>query len=306
MGLFGKSLGQILVETVIDTIKDNGSSSGGYSSSSGINVFENAEKKREAREFISQAKQYVSEGDSIYEKAYNNVMAYASETEYKLKQHAEYKQKLARELGSNVGNTLKNFSRFNIDSKVMEAPTISGSSGGMDISVFKSATSSCMPRIDTPSIFDLFASDDDYYEAKRQRDEAKRYKERMKVERERLYRYKEQMGELQSFISSERSELESLMTKVNKMTAELNSGMEKNRFTREEADYLKGIHKITEQVANLLSTQFLTDSFSITSKYQKLYDGIKQINQNLPIAPSITDRSTLDAIKRIVDGTIVY
>lgn len=306
MGLFGKSLGEMLIDAVKDAVREGGSSSGGYSSSSGINIFENSEKKRETRELISQAKQYISEGDSIYEKAYDKVTSYASETEYKLRQHAEYKQKLARELGSNVGNTLKNFSSFNIDSKVIEAPTISGNTGGVDISIFKSATSSCMPRIDTPSIFDFFASDDDYYEAKRQRDEAKRYKERMKLEKERLYRYKEQMGEIQSFINSERNELDLLMAKVNKMTSELNSGMKKSSFTRDEADYLKGIHKITERVVDLLSTQFLTDSFSISSKYQKLFDGIKQINQNLPYAPSITDRSTIDAIKRIVDGTIVY
>ena len=56
----------------------------------------------------------------------------------------------------------------------------------------------------------------------------------------------------------------------------------------------------------LLSTRFLTDKFSISSKYQDLYDGIKQINQELPCAPSITDKSTIDAMKRIVDGIILY
>lgn len=297
MGLFGPSLGDLLVDVVKEAIGDHSSSGG---------MFESAEKKRQAREYISQAKQYVREGEEIYEKAYSKVSFYAFETEYKLRQHFEYKQKLAKNLGSSVGNTIRNFNNFNIDSKIIEAPTIRASSGEMDLSVFKTAAASCIPPADIHLGFDLFSSDEDYYEAKRQKDEARHYKERMKAEKERLYRYKEQMGEIQRFISSEKDELDVLMEKVNKMTGELNSGMKKDSFSREEADYLKGIHKITERIVNLLSTQFLTDSLSINSKYLQVYDGVKKINQNLPCAPSIHDGSTLDAIKKIIDGAIVY
>lgn len=265
---------------------------------------ENMDKRRQAREYISQAKQFIREGDEIYQKAYDKVCSYASETEYRLHEHLKYKKKIAQELGSNVETTLKNFKQFNIESKVTDTSSIN--SYGTDVSIFKSAFSGVISNTDIPSILDIFASDDDYYEAKMQKDEAKRYKERMKMERAKLNNYKEQMSEIRSFISSEKSELDSLMEKVKIMTRELQSGMQKNSFIQEEADYLKGIHKITECIISLLSTQFLNDSLSITQKYQKIFYGVKSINQNLPYAPSINDKATLAAIKKILDDAIQY
>lgn len=308
MGFLGKSFGgnisSGIKETISSSISSGGPFGGECSGINGINIFD-SKKERQAHEYIREARQYVSEGEEIYDEAYRNVSEYASETEYKLRQHFEYKQMLAKELGTDIGNTLKSFSNFNIDSKVVDAPTINGKSSGVDINLFKTTFSDCVKPNEGSSIFDMILSEVDFYDAKRKRDEAKQFKERMKMERNRLKRIKEQMSEIQSFIISEKSELDSLMGKVRKMAQELNSGLLRNSFSREEAEYLKGIHKITEHIANLLSTQFLTDSLSITSKYQQVYDGVKLINQNLPSTPSIHDRSTLYAIKRIVAGTIV-
>ncbi|MDD6070373.1 MAG: hypothetical protein PUC12_06080 [Clostridiales bacterium] len=308
MGLFANKSGGIFSGVINETIREKdfsiGYSKDSFTSGNGINVFDNSEKKRQAYEYINQAKQFVSEGKDIYERAYRQTTTYATETEYKLRQHSEYKQRLAEELGSNVKGTLKNFDDFNIDSRIVQAPTINNYI--RDMGVFQSTIANCMPRTEELSLFESFMDGVDYYKAKKQRDEARQYKERMKMERDRLNRRKEQMSEIQTFISSEKIELDSLMFKVRKMTEELNSGLKKSSFSKEEADYLKGIHKITEHIVNLLSTQFLTDSLSINSKYQQIYDGVKSINKNLPNAPSIHDRSTLDVIKRIVDGTIVY
>ena len=128
----------------------------------------------------------------------------------------------------------------------------------------------------------------------------------MITEKKKLEKYKEQMREVRSFIISERSELSSLMNKVKKMTSELQTGMKKNSFTQEEADYLKGIHKITECIVTLLSTQFLSDSFKITQKYKKVYDSVQDINQSIPSSPSIKDTSTLSALNRLLNGMIVH
>lgn len=265
---------------------------------------ESMDKSRQAREYIQRAKELVREGDEIYERAYGKVTSYASETEYKLRQHTDYKKQIAKELGSTIGGTLRDFGRFNIDAKTFSAPSIQESSTGLR--VFESAVSACMPRLDIPSIFDMFISDDDYYEAKRQRDEAKRYKERMQMERDKLNSYKEKMSEIRSFIDTERSELDSLMGKLRKMTSDLKSGMQRNSFTIEEADYLKGIHKIAEYIVTLLSTEFLGDTFSISQRYQKVFDGVKEINRSLPYAPSISDNNTTTAIKRILNGSVAY
>lgn len=265
---------------------------------------ENIEKSKQAKEYIKRAKELVKEGDDIYNRAYSNVMSYASETEYRLHQHMNYKKDVAKELGSDIGGTLREFKKFNIDSKTITAPSIQESNVGL--SDFKSCVSSCMPRMDVPSIFDMFISDEDYYEARRQRDEAKMYKEDMKMERDKLNNYKERMSEIRSFINSEKSELDSLMGKLKKMTQELKNGMQKSSFSMEEAEYLKGIHKIAEAIVNLLSTEFLSDGFSINQRYQKAFAGVKNINQNLPYAPSISDVNTISAIKRILGGVIIY
>lgn len=267
-------------------------------------VKESADRSRQAREYIQRAKELVREGDQLYERAYDKVTSYASETEYRIRKHMNYKRDIAKELGGNIGVTLKEFRNFNIDTKIIEAPSIQDSTAGLDI--FKSSMSSCMPNISIPSILDMFISDDDYYEAKRQRDEAKAYKERMKREREKLESYKEKMSEIRSFMDAEKNELDTLMSKLRRMTDDLNKGMQKGSYSSQEAEYLKGVHKIAECVAKLLSTEFLSDGFSVNQRYAKAFEGIKQINQSLPYFPSISDSNTLGAIKKILDSTVVY
>lgn len=269
-------------------------------------VKDNHEKSKEARECIQRAKELVKEGDRIYEAAYDKVQSYASETEYRLKRHMSYKQDIAKELGGNIGSTLKAFADFHIDEKIISAPSIQERNS--TVKNFRDSLASCVVStpFDMPSVLDAFISDDDYYEAKHQKDEAKRYKERMKMERESLYEYKDKMAEIRIFIDEEKSELDSLMEKIRKLTGDLNTGMKKSTFSSKEAEYLKGIHKIAECIVTLLSTEFLTDGFSINQRYQNAFSAIKNINQNLPYAPSITDSTTAAAIKKIIDGQIVY
>lgn len=276
---------------------------------------DNMDKSRQAREYIQRAKELVREGEEIYDRAYDKVTSYASETQYRLRQHMDYKKGIAKELGSGIGATLRDFKNFNVDSRIMATPSIQEPGAGL--SGFGSTISSgmhniqptalsIMPRMDVPSIFDMFTSDVDYYEAKRQRDEARYYKERMRQERDKLNDYKEKMREIRTFIDSEKRELDSLVSKLKKMTGELKTGMQKSGFSMEEAEYLKAIHEIAESIIVLLSTEFLSDGFSINQRYQKAFADVKSINQNLPYAPSISDVNTVNTIKRILDGTIVH
>ena len=59
------------------------------------------------------------EADDLYERAYTKVTSSAIDTEYKLRQHMEYKKKLANELGEDVDTTLKEFQTFHIDAKTI-------------------------------------------------------------------------------------------------------------------------------------------------------------------------------------------
>lgn len=273
-------------------------------------LFEDLERSHEKREdtkrYIRQAKELVKSADEIYEKAYSRTMDYAYETESRLSDHAEYKKSIAKELGGNVGTTLKEFGQFDIDSKTFTAPSIQSLGSIPSFSGFGSSFASAVPRVDLFSILDMFISDEDYEEARDQYYEAKKYKSQMIAERDKLNSYREKMSEIRTFISSERGELDSLMGKLRKMTSQLNSGMQKSRFTPEEATYLKGIHKVAESVSTLLSTSFLNDTFSISQKYQKAFEEVKAINQALPSSPALSDITTSDAIKIILGKNLIY
>ena len=180
--------------------------------------------------------------------------------------------------------------------------------GGINsvLNTFSGAMDSCMPGgLDIPSLLDMFISDEDYYEARRQRDEARHFKALMKLEKAKLYGYKDQMSLIRNFISNEKRELEVLVGKVRKLSSELKEGMNKSKFTIDEATHLKALHKITEQIVDLLSTDFLGDNFKINAQYKKNFEGIKEINNLIPSSPDINDATVGDALKRVLDIVIV-
>ncbi|MDY2966303.1 MAG: hypothetical protein SOR58_08905 [Megasphaera massiliensis] len=264
---------------------------------------ERMEKSRRAREYLKRAKELVKDGNDLYERAYNKTTSYADETEDRLRSHMHYKQKVARELGNTINVTLENFNSFDIDSRVMSAPSIKEPQ--MDLGSFQSTFSSCFPSPSIPSIFDRFISDEDYYEARAQLDEAKWYKSRMREEKARLYEYKERMGEIRSFISTEKYELDSLLEKLRKMTDELQESMKEDSFSADRAVYLKGIHKISSHIVTLLNTSFLGDKFAINQKYQEVFSAIQSINRNIPDKPSIGDSNLLNSIRQILDNDTI-
>lgn len=271
-------------------------------------VKDNMDRSKEAREFLRQAKELTKEGEAIYDRAYDKVSSYASETEYKLRRHMDYKKTIAKELNSgSIAVTLRDFKQFNIDKKIISMPTIKDvtiKESNVGLGGLSHAVSSLDVRAELPSILDMFISDDDYYEARRAKDEAKRFKERMKMEREELYSCKEKMAEICSFIIEEKDELDALMNKIKKITSELEDAMKQNSFTEQQAIYLKSIHQIAECVAALLSEDFLSDTLNIKQRYMNIFNEIKNINQNLPYAPSISDSVTLAQLKRIADGGV--
>lgn len=264
---------------------------------------EKADRQADAREYLRLAREFVKEGERIYDESYNKTMNAVSDTRYKLEQHKSFKDSIVRDLGGSISATLNNFKNFSIDSKI-SAPNISSlNNSSFGLSGFNSVASSCFPNsISIPTIF----SDIDYYEAKSQKEEARRYREQMRAEREKMRTYCSKLSEIRSFIDVEKRELQVLVDKLKSMTNELKSAMNKSSFTPEEAQYLKGIHKISESIVALLSTEFLTDSLDINQKYKQLFDGIKSINSSLPSAPSISSATTLSSVQNILDNVIVY
>lgn len=268
---------------------------------------ENMENAKKAREYIRQAKEYIEDGNRIYNNAYNKVESYANETKYRLQEHQRYKCSIAKELSNNISPIINDFKQFNIDSKIIKEFNIElNNKNNISINDINSGISLFTNNsifgntINIPSLSDLFISDEDYYEARRQRDEAKFFKQQMRYERERLYGYKEKMSIIRDFIRDEKYELDTLVNKVKSLSKQIEEAMKKRTFTSEEAKYLKGINAITEQITNMISSNFLSENFNISSKYQQAYEEIKNINANISSSPSINDDSLCKYIISII------
>ena len=239
---------------------------------------------------MARAKELVEEGDEIYSKAYEKVSSYASETEYRIIQHDKFKKELLQKLGRTTKATMISFKNFNIDSKI-DRPDISSSASGFqgDLQSFSNITSSIIANPFPMDAVSFLFDEVDLYEAKRTRDEARRYKDRMRGERDKLYAYKDKMSEIRTFIDQEKETLNKLAAKLERGIDELNKGMTKSSFTEDEAIRLKGINKIIEMLYNTLSTNFIDNNCMITNEYKKNYDLMVDLNSQIPESPDTTD-----------------
>ncbi|MDF2892046.1 MAG: hypothetical protein K0R80_2413 [Clostridia bacterium] len=262
---------------------------------------EKSDKRRRAEEYRRRAREYVKDGERIYNEAYSQVTSYSYETSCKIENHYNYKQRIIKEISSDVSPVLSRFNSFDIDHKVFDAPSVNdsllSSLSGKDLF---SGVSSFASTLSIPSILDLFSDpEEEYWEARRQKDEAKRFYEDVKYEREKLRNIKEKMRIIRSYIDDEKQLLDSLVSKVNNITSQLRLGMTKTSFTQSEADYLKGVHRIAQNMSELLTTRFLDNNFTITSQYQLSFDRLKQINSSIEVAPSVTEGT--EGIRKLLD-----
>lgn len=270
-------------------------------------VKENMERNKKARAFIRDAKRYRKEGEEIYDKAYLKVFDYSLETNSRLKKHANYKKGIARELKNDIKITLSKVQSLEYTNSGLSNTVDSSAFGLNDINNYSNAFKSCMPTggADIPSILDMFISDEDYYDAMRQRDEAKHFKEMMKIEKMNLYIYKDRMSVIRDYIWEEKNQLDQLIDKVRAITNSINENLKKNSFKNDEVDYMKSIGLIAEQIVSMLKSDFLKDDFFVSEEYQSNLEKIKVINSNLPSAPDIRSNNSYIYLKDIQKVIVV-
>lgn len=251
---------------------------------------EKAEKREKIKEYRKRAKKYVEDGEKIYNRAYSEISSYSADTKYKIDQHYNYKQSLIKEISNEIKPVLVNFEKFNIDKRIIDISnsniSISSSLKGCDN--FSHYSSTHVPVLILPKLIELFSDpEEEYWEAREQKNEAELFYEKMKYEKERLNNVKAQMKNIRCFIEDEKMMLDSLMAKTRKITAQLQIELTKNSFSQEQSEYLKGIHKIAVGIKDILEVKFLDDSLNITDEYQMAYKRVKEINTLLDNAPLI-------------------
>lgn len=263
---------------------------------------EKSEKRKRADEYRRIAKRYVQDGEKIYNKAYSEVLSYSNEISYEIEQHYNYKQQILKEISSDVMPVLSKFNNFDIDKKVFDAPSINTStlSSLSGVDMVGKLSLSLAPSFLIPSILDLFSDpDEEYWEARSQMEEAERFYDNMRYERDKLYNIKENLRTIRYYIYDEKQLLDNLMLKVRNISSQLKSSMNKYSFSQAEADYLKGVHKIAQNISKLLTTKFLNNDFTITRQYKQAFEKIKAIDNSLQSAPTISQGT--EGIRKILE-----
>ena len=261
---------------------------------------DNMERRQRTREYLKSAKEYINDGEELYQNAYEKVLRRADKTRDAIRKHVEYKKDISRRLGEEILPTIENFQVPDFTTKI-DPPFIDGKKAGLTTFSNSFTSAVCMNPVPIPSIMDLFVSEEDYLEARNQRDEAKQFKQQMKYERERLYEYKDRMSMITSAISEEHNQIDALMEKLDTMTDKMKSFEKSGNHSTKEIEYMKAIKKISEAVCKLLSADFLNDNMEISDHYKNIMEGIEQINCAIPSANNITD-SQIKKIENINIG----
>lgn len=281
----------------------------GRSNRSFSDLSDNWEKKKQAREYNSRAREIIDDYTDRYNNTYFDTMSYASETEYRLKKHYDFKKEIVRKLQLEVEPVLQNFENFDIDSKTLDSLNISVKKD-LDISITSSnnifsnferfSLDTCFPNINN-----IFRdATEEYYEAKANYNQAKLYKSQIQLKRDELKSIKSNLSNIRSYIYDEERILNELTNKIKDISDKLNKNMKKDSFKKEESDYLKSIYKIANGISKLMSMKFLNDDFTVSNDYNKLFEKIKEIN-SLVEKPTLNNNELNNLLKSIGD-IVVY
>lgn len=255
------------------------------------------EAKEEAEDYRREARNLLSEAKDVYDdykEMKGEAQRAANELNNLLRNYNSYKADVLKELSGDINISIENFKRFNISSRVA-LPSNFSTSAPLIASVNVSSMFSSMPGASfNPINIALSVFSDPY----KDRDKAMDQKY---AAQEYLYKVQDALNDMQilyrslnnsqRYIEDEKSNLAQLMEKVRKIISQLNAAMNRNSFTEKEARYMTGISKIANKIKSSLEQRIISNSGDIDSNY-KLYSGkIKDINNLIPAAPTVSDSS---------------
>lgn len=233
---------------------------------------ENYDRRKDIAEYNYRAREYISEGQRVYENAYDNLRVACAKTAMKLDKYVNYKQNVLNE----INRTLKKIDSSNSEIKLalkvdlldLEACAVRQEE---QLGVIDKALATWV----APSVTDLFrdVSTMDYYMAKSEMSKAKAYRDRMRVKRDELKNAKYAVQEIPNFIDDEKSQIEELMSKFRKTAESINQSN-----TTEKTESLSQIARL---IADLLTTKFIDNNYEVTSQYMTLHNQISKINHSL-------------------------
>lgn len=233
---------------------------------------ENYDRRKDIAEYNYRTREYISEGQRVYEKAYGDLCVACAKTANKVDKYVRYKQDILQE----INRTLKAVDSSNREIRLslkVDLVDLQGCTIRQEEQL--NVVDKILATWVAPSVSDLFTevSSYDYYMAKAEMNKAKAYRDRMKMKRDELKDAKYAVQKIPDFIYEEQKQIEELMGKFRKTADEINSG-----DTDEKVESLKQIALL---IADLLTTQFIKNNYEITDQYMTVHKRISEINNSL-------------------------
>lgn len=306
MGLFDfLNSGNDRPGSILNDIFDRGSPLGSGTGSPLFDPFGVDEKREETQRMIKDAKGYVEDGKNIYNSALDKAEDAARKAQLSIDNYILCCEQTAKSIESDVTPVMKRFDDFHIDSRINNSIHIKEMRGSITIPQMRSVISSrtIMPG---SGLFDWLIEDLKQDKAKEQLEKAKKYYSEMKVAQQKLLDTRDRLDRIRYRMDDEKREIEALTKKVTNITNQLQQAMTKTSFSSNDAAYYKGLRKIVEELAKMISTEFLGDNQSFTEKFKIQSDRIHEINIVIPSAPNINDYRLQEALRKLAEQAIRY
>lgn len=234
---------------------------------------ENYEQRKKIADYNYRAREYISDGQRIYQEAYNKLCDAFWKVEDKIHEHQRYKEKIAAEINSSLREIDASHKEYKISVKT-EYLSLGSSSITQEEKL--DFVDKALATWVTPSVSDLFNDNTmEYYEAKNNLSRAKWFKEDMRRKRDEMSVVRTAIQKIPEFMYEERKQIDELMQKFRKTNALIKNG---GSNTKEQVDALC---QIAEIIAGSLTTQFLDNNYEITESYHTVHNKIVDLNSSM-------------------------
>lgn len=234
---------------------------------------DNYEKRQKIAEWNYRAKEYIQSGNEGYEDAYVNLQIACGDVQSKIRDFVQYKQSVLSEINRELRKVDSEHQDLQLSTQIAFP---SWESSGVTVQEWEKLTP-FDKIIDTwvaPSISDFFTdATSDYYEAKSNMNRAKTYRDIMRTKKQELKDARYAVKEIPSFMNDEKSRIEALMSKFRKALSMVQSSS--------DSEQIESLKKISELIAESLTTQFLDNNYQVTSQYRAIHDRMGDLNGSL-------------------------
>lgn len=232
---------------------------------------DNYDRRRDIAEYNYRAREYISEGQKIYEDAYVSLCVACRKTDSKVYKYQRYKQDVLNEINRTLRSIDSSHNEYRLSSSVdFVALDSCAVTQGEKLDIIDKMLATWVQ----PSVTDFFRDNtSEYYQAKANMQSARTYKERMKTKREELRNAKYAVQQIPDFMYEEQKQIDELMNKFRKTAQTINQNN-----SSEKADALC---QIAKSIADLMTTQFIDNNYQITEQYRAVSNRLSAVNNSL-------------------------